>query len=205
MRISIILAHPDPESLNHALAQAVARTMVDLGALVHLHDLYGEGFDPVLPASEILREAELPPLVARHCQEIREADGLVIVHPDWWGMPPAMLKGWVDRVLRPGVAYAFTPGDGGEGVPAGLLKPITALVLNTSNTPAERERTVFGDPLERLWRDCILNFCGVRKVVRRMFGVVCTSTAAQRAVWLDEAAALARREFPVPPPASELE
>lgn len=195
MHISIILGHPDPNSLNHALAQIAARELVAMGRTVRFHDLHAEGFDPVLPAAESLRHADLPPLVAQHCAEIKEADGLIIVHPNWWGQPPAMLKGWVDRVLRPGVAYEFNSGDNGEGVPVGLLKPINALVLNTSNTPAKREHEVFGDPLERLWRDCILSFCGVRKVTRRMFGVVCTSTPAERAAWLEETALLVRREF----------
>ncbi len=91
------------------------------------------------------------------------------------------MKGWIDRVLRPGVAYAFLPGDGGEGVPVGLLKPMRALVFNTSNTPTQREQDVFGDPLERLWRDCVSAFavCGV---TRRMFSVICTSTPEQRAL-----------------------
>ena len=195
MRVSVILGHPDPASLNHAIAHAIEDALIELGCDVRFHDLCAEGFDPALPAAEIARDAPLPPLVARHCAEIREAGGLVIVHPDWWGMPPAVLKGWVDRVLRPGVAYEFLPGDGGEGVPRGLLQPMTALVLNTSNTPPAREQAVFGDPLERLWRDCVLQFCGVRRVVRRTFGVVCTSTAVERAAWLAEAADLARREF----------
>ena len=196
MRVSVILGHPDPKSFNHALAGTAVATLRELGHEVRFHDLQAEGFDPVLPAAEAARDAALPPLVARHCREIREADGLVLVHPNWWGQPPAVMKGWVDRVLRPGVAYEFLPGDGGEGVPTGLLQPMTALVLNTSNTPAVREQAVFGDPLERLWADCILTFCGVKKVVRRMFGVICTSTQDQRAAWLAEAAGLVRREFP---------
>jgi putative NADPH-quinone reductase len=195
MRVSIILGHPDPVSFNHAIAHAAANALDEMGCEVRLHDLCAEGFDPVLPAPEAGRDAALPPPVARHCEEIREADGLVIVHPNWWGMPPAVMKGWIDRVLRPGVAYEFLPGDGGEGVPQGLLKPMTALVFNTSNTPAERERQVFGDPLERLWRDCVLSFCGVRRVVRRMFGVVCVSTPEQRAAWLAEVADTVRSEF----------
>ncbi|MDQ7833760.1 MAG: NAD(P)H-dependent oxidoreductase [Humidesulfovibrio sp.] len=196
MRVSVILGHPDPKSLNHAIAAAAVNTLRELGHEVRFHDLQAEGFDPVLPAGEAARDAELPPLVALHCAEIAEADGLILMHPNWWGQPPAVLKGWVDRVLRPGVAYEFLPGDGGEGVPVGLLKPMTALVLNTSNTLAAREQAVFGDPLERLWADCILRFCGVGKVVRRMFGVVCTSTAEQRHAWLAEVAELVRREFP---------
>lgn len=195
MIVSIILGHPDPNSFNHAIAATAAKTLEELGCEVRLHDLCAEGFDPVLPAAEIARGAVLPPLVDLHCREIREADGLVLVHPNWWGMPPAVLKGWIDRVLRPGVAYEFLPGDGGEGVPVGLLKPITAVVFNTSNTPQERERAVFGDPLERTWRDCVLDFCGVRKVVRRMFGVVCTSRPEDRAAWLEQVAQTVRAEF----------
>jgi len=186
--VSIILGHPDPNSFNHAIATTAAQTLTAMGCKVRLHDLCAEGFDPVLPAAEIARGAVLPPLVERHCREIREAEGLILVHPNWWGMPPAILKGWIDRVLRPGVAYEFLPNDGGEGVPVGLLKPMTALVFNTSNTPAERERAVFGDPLERTWRDCVLDFCGVRTVQRRMFGVVCTSSPEERAAWLKEVA-----------------
>lgn len=195
MIVSVILGHPEPGSLNHALAARAAQALAALGATVRFHDLQAEGFDPVLPPGESARGAKLPPLVELHCREIREADGLVVVHPNWWGQPPAVLKGWVDRVLRPGVAYEFLPGDKGEGVPVGLLKPMTAVVLNTGNTPPAREREVFGDPLEGLWADCVLKFCGAQKVVRRLFGVVCTSTPEERHAWLDETEALIRREF----------
>ena len=195
MRVSVILGHPDPNSLNHAIALTAVETLAKMGVEVRFHDLCAEGFDPLLPAAEMGRDAVLPPQVARHCEEIREADGLILVHPNWWGQPPAILKGWVDRVLRPGVAYEFQPGDNGEGVPVGLLKPMTVLVFNTGNTPEKREREVFGDPLQRLWADCILNFCGVRRVVRRLFGVVCTSTGEERQTWLEEVATLVRQEF----------
>ena len=77
-------------------------------------------------------------------------------------MPPAVLTGWVDRVMRPGTAYEFLEDDNGEGVPSGLLKANKAVVFNTSNTAAKREDTVFGDPLERIWKDCIFGLCGVR-------------------------------------------
>jgi putative NADPH-quinone reductase len=196
MPISLILAHPDPASLNHALAQA-ARAALELnGHTVWFHDLYAEGFDPVLPAAEAARGATLPPAVARHCDEIAAAEGLVIVHPNWWGQPPAILKGWVDRVLRVDVAYRFEEGDSGEGLPIGLLRARAALVLNTSNTPAPREAAAFGDPLERLWRDCILGLCGVGRFERHMFRVVVTSTPAERAAWLAETQEAARRLFP---------
>ena len=193
--ISLILCHPTPGSFNHAIADQAKSTLEAMGHEVAFHDLYAERFAPVLPGIEVARDGFVPDFVARHCNEIAEASGIVVVHPNWWGMPPAVMKGWIDRVLRPGVAYEFLPGDGGEGVPVGLLKPITALVFNTSNTPQERERAVFGDPLERTWRDCVLDFCGVRKVVRRMFGVVCTSRPEDRAAWLEQVVQTVRAEF----------
>ena len=196
MRVSVILAHPGPGSFNHAIAATVVQTLAENGHTVAFHDLYAERFDPVLPYAEIPRDAPPDPVVARHCSEIATADGIVIVHPDWWGQPPAILKGWIDRVIRPGIAYRFREGDNGEGIPEGLLAAKAVLVFNTANTPAEREREVFGDPLERLWRDCIFSFCGVPVVHRRMFAVVVTSTAAERAGWLAEAAALTRKYFP---------
>ncbi|MBI5230801.1 MAG: NAD(P)H-dependent oxidoreductase [Coriobacteriales bacterium] len=195
MRITLVLAHPDPASFNHALADAVAAALSSAGHSVSLHDLYAEHFDPVLPADEIASECDLPNDIAGWCDEISSADGIVIVHPNWWGQPPAILKGWVDRVIRPGVAYRFVEDDCGEGVPVGLLEARSALVLNTANTPDERELAVFGDPLQRTWEDCVFGLCGVDDVRRRVFGVVCTSSAQDRERWLEEAAALALECF----------
>lgn len=184
MNMLVILAHPDVGSLNHAIARAAAETLAGLGHAVTWHDLYAEGFDPLITADEIPKGAPLTPQVARHCDDLAAAEGIVVVHPNWWGQPPAILKGWIDRVIRPGVAYEFREGDSGEGVPVGLLRARAALVLNTANTPRERELAAFGDPLEALWKRCIFDLCGVQRVERRTFEVVVTSTPAQRAAWL---------------------
>ncbi len=134
-RLSVILAHPRHGSFNHAIAATAVQTLEAQGHEVWFHDLYQENFDPVLLAPELEREAVLPPDLAQHCREIAQAQGIVIVHPNWWGQPPAILKGWVDRVLRPEVAYRFREGDAGDGVPVGLLKAKAAVVFTTSNTP----------------------------------------------------------------------
>ena len=186
MKTSVILGHPDRGSFNHAIAAAVVDALRENGHEVRFHDLYAEGFDALLPAGEIPSGAPLPPQIAMHCREIAEADAIVIVHPNWWGQPPAILKGWVDRVIRPGVAYEFLDGDSGEGVPHGLLKARTAIVFNTANTAPEREQRVFGDPLETIWKNCIFGLCGVDTFCRRTFSVVITSTENQRRAWLVE-------------------
>jgi putative NADPH-quinone reductase len=196
MRISVILAHPDPKSFNHAVAHAAVGELKRAGHIVHFHDLYAEQFDPVLPAGEIPDEAVLSDDIETHCREIADAEGIVVVHPNWWGQPPAILKGWIDRVIRPGVAYRFLEGDSGEGIPAGLLKAKAALVFNTSNTPAGREAEAFGDPLETLWKNCIFGLCGVRTFYRETFGVVITSTVDQRRVWIAKVKETVKQYFP---------
>ncbi len=145
---------------------------------------------------ELSKKAQLSENIESYCREISQAQGIVIVHPNWWGQPPAILKGWVDRVLRPEVAYRFIEGDKGEGVPVGLLKANTAVVLNTSNTLPERELQVFGDPLETIWKNCIFDLCGVKTFYRETYTVVVTSTIRQRREWLQKVREVIDKYFP---------
>ena len=196
MKILVILAHPDKASFNHAIAEAAVKALQNNDHDIIYHDLYKEKFPPVIPAREIPRDTSLPRIISRHCSEITSADGIIIIHPNWWGQPPAILKGWIDRVLRPGVAYTFAEGDSGEGELIGLLKASVVLIFNTSNTPAERELTVYGDPLEALWKNNMFISCGVKSFYRSNFGVIVTSTLKQRQEWLEEAGEITRKYFP---------
>ena len=199
MQILLILAHPDPDSFNHAIATEIRKSLEETGHTVRYHDLYQEGFEPVLPAFEIPRDALLDPKISRHCKELTEADGIIIVHPNWWGQPPAILTGWIDRIVRPGIAYRFIADDRGDGVPEGLLKAKSAIIINTSNTNEERENKVFGDPLERIWRDCVFGLCGVQNVHRSVLRTIVTSTPEQRRQWIQEMRELAVNVFPICP------
>jgi putative NADPH-quinone reductase len=178
MKVSIILGHQHQGSFNHAIADEARRTLKDNGHEVRFHDLYAEKFDPILPHEEIDGPVN-DPLVQQHLDEIAEADGIIVVHPNWWAMPPAIVKGWIDRVMRQGVAYRFVNGE-----PVGLLKAKWALVFTTSNTPKDVEKSWFGDPLENLWTTCILTYCGADSVERTNYESIIMSTAEQRAEWL---------------------
>jgi NAD(P)H dehydrogenase (quinone) len=194
MKALVILSHPRIGSFNHALAELVRATWTASGCHVRLHDLHAERFDPILSAEESIGVASQDPVVRAHIESLRESDILGVVHPNCWGSPPAMMKGWIDRVFAPEAAYTIPKGE--KGAPGiGLLKTKAALVLNTGNTPLDRELEHFGDPLDRIWRRCILDYCGVTRVERRLFGVVATSTAEQRASWLNEAKAMAEAAF----------
>ena len=126
----------------------------------------------------------------RPFEEVTAADGYVVVHPNWWAQPPAILKGWLDRVLRQGVAYRFGP----QGVVELLAGK--RLVITTSNTPRDDELRLFGDPLENLWKNCVFGFCGVKDFVRRNFESIILSTPEQRRGWLAEVRRLVAKRFP---------
>lgn len=188
-RVMIVFAHPRPDSFSHAMASQVAEVVRDAGSTVDWHDLYAEGFDPVLPGEEMITSgadalADRPaasPLLRAHRDQVARADALVIAHPNWWGKPPAMMAGWLDRVLVPGVAYEL---DSRTGAPRPLLELRHLLVLNTSDTPPDRERDVFGDPLDLIWRKCVGGYLGEAQIQRCMFGPMADADGAQRQTWL---------------------
>jgi len=190
MNILVILGHQHPGSFCHAITQRAVDTLRGAGHEVVLHDLYQEQFDPILNQEEIPRGSALPAVIERHCAEVTAADGYLVVHPNWWGQPPAILKGWLDRVLRQGVAYQFGP----QGV-VELLAGKRAVVFTTSNTPRADELRLYGDPLENLWKNCIFGMCGVRRFTRQNFESIVMSTPEQRAAWLDEVERLVAEQF----------
>jgi NAD(P)H dehydrogenase (quinone) len=195
MNALIVVGHPAPCRLNHALAAEIASTWRSLGCEVVCHDLAAEGFDPRLTADEARGNPTEDPLVQAYIMELRASDLLAVIHPNCWGAPPAIMKGWIDRVFAPNAAYTFAKGTDAGEEPVGLLRARAALVINTGNTPAAREQSVFGDPLERIWRDCVLRYCGVQHVIRSLFGVVATSTPDERERWLGEVRSLATKAY----------
>lgn len=189
----IVLASPNPTSFVHALAHEAKSTLLAAGYRVSWHDLYDEKFDPVQPTGEMNNTSSPDPLVEQHCTELSQADLVVVLHPNWWGQPPAILKGWIDRVFRLNTAYGYPPGVPPQGEPVGLLKAHGAVILNTSNTPTEREASAFGDPLDNLWRRCVFGLCGIDRVERSMYGPMAGSSVEQRKAWLAEATSLIER------------
>lgn len=176
----MVVAHPDADSLTAALARAAAGAARSHGASVRMHDLYGDGFDPRMPAAEVGTTEFADPLTRGYASNVLAADALVLVHPVWFFHVPAILKGWVDRVLREGVVYELGPG----GQSVGLLRARRALLVNTANS-AERVEGALGEPLERFWRDVVLGPAGVEEMTRLRFSKVEGSSEITRQEWLD--------------------
>lgn len=196
MKILIILGHPDKQSFNHAIANECKQRLIENGHSVIFHDLHEENFDPIITSTEIPKNGKINNLVKKYCDDLTQSDGIIIVHPNWWGQPPAILKGWIDRIIRPGIAYKFDDGDNGEGIPIGLLKAKTGIVFNTSNTSAKRENDIFKDPLETIWKNCIFDFCGIKQFERKIYRIVVTSDLKQRLQWMKETREVIDKYFP---------
>ena len=107
----------------------------------------------------------------------------------------------IDDLFEPGVPNFDTVNNLIEGKSnwpklRTILKAESAVVFNTSNTECEREKNVFGDPLETIWKNCIFGLCGVRKFHRKMFNIVVASSGEQREKWLEEVRQTVDEYFP---------
>lgn len=189
-RVLVILGHPRLDSFCGALAGAYEAGVRAAGCEVQRLDLARLAFDPNvhLPYP---RDQALEPDLARAQALIRWADHLVFVYPAWWGTLPALLKGFLDRVLTPGFAFAADDEDPSSW--AKLLKGRSAHLLVTMDTPPWAYRLVYRQPGHQAMRRATLGFCGVAPTFVSTFGPVKPATAETRAQWLDRARAEALR------------
>ncbi len=177
-----MLCHPAEGSLGAALAGAVVAGARGSGARVTVQDLYRDGFDPRLSTSELEGASFADGLAARYARELVAADAVAVVHPVWFFGPPALLKGWVERVVREGVAFDV----GEDGAVVGRLRARQALVVTTGNAGRATEEAL-GDPVTRFWRDVVFTPAGVPETRRLAFAPVRASAAEERSAWLAEA------------------
>ncbi|WP_163713772.1 NAD(P)H-dependent oxidoreductase [Mangrovibacterium lignilyticum] len=192
MNVLIILGHPDTKSFNHAVAQTCISQLEANVHSVFFHDLHAENFNPVSHVNSKNSEIKLDPQIQLHCDDLINSDGIIIIHPIWWGQPPAIIKGWLDRVLLPGIAYKFITNEVEKHIPKGLLKAHNAIVLNTSNSPYHKKDS----PQESIWKNNIFNFCGVKEIEYRNFCLVKESDDARRNQWLKKIEDLINTTFP---------
>ncbi|ACK49676.1 NAD(P)H dehydrogenase (quinone) [Methylocella silvestris BL2] len=149
MRALIVLAHPVAESFAHAAAARVGATLEARGMSVDLLDLYADDFDPRLSAAE-RRAYFTPGFDAADCapygRRLQAARKLVFIFPQWWFGVPAILKGFFDRALAPGVAFAHQKGGGLTP----LLTHIDALwAVSSTGSPWFVTNLIAGDPARR--------------------------------------------------------
>jgi putative NADPH-quinone reductase len=169
VKVLVVHAHPDPASFNAHLRDRVVATLTGAGHRVDLIDLYAEGFDPVVQAHE-LSGTRTEPVLASHGSRLRSVEAVVFVYPTWWSGPPAMLKGWLDRVLVEGVAYAVKPGSARV---RGRLHNIRHLVVVTTHGSPKWTNVLEGESGKLLFQRGIRLLCHHRARMQwlAMYGI----------------------------------
>jgi NAD(P)H dehydrogenase (quinone) len=113
MKVLVVLAHPNPDSFSHAIVDRVVCALANREHSVSVIDLYGLDYSPALARAELAAyptaEPAIDPMVIEHTRLIQECSTIVFVYPTWWSSMPAILKGWIDRTMLPGVAFSVDP------------------------------------------------------------------------------------------------
>jgi putative NADPH-quinone reductase len=182
VRALVVVAHPCADSFCHVLAGRAVAGLRAAGHEVTVLDLYAEGFRVAMSADERAayhgEEPILDPMVRRHAGEVVAAEALVFVYPTWWSGLPAILKGWLERVLVPGVGFRF---DEKGKVRPGLGRVRHLVGVSTYGSPRTYVRLINDNGRRTITRALRLS-CGLR-VRSHWHGLyaIDTSTEADRA------------------------
>lgn len=175
-RAVLLFGHADKQSFNSELAAAYERGFRASGGAIERIDLAELSFDPVLRHGYRI-EQPLEPDLVRAREAIERADHVVWVFPTYWASPPAIVRGFVDRVFLPGWAFRFE----GHALPTGLLAPRSARVVTTMDTPAFWYTGVNHRCLHRSFGSATLAFSGLSPVAFDAIHGVRSLDAAARA------------------------
>ena len=168
MKHLIISAHPNPQSFNRALVEEVIKATRQAGGETVVRDLYTLDFNPVLSWRELNASMEgiVPAEIKFEQKLITEADLITFIYPLWWMGFPAILKGYLDRVLSYGFAYQNE-----NNISVGLLgnKKIQQFIT-MGNSIEKYQQLGFDKALKSCLVDGLFNFCGITDIQHEIFG-----------------------------------
>ena len=182
IHVLVINGHPRNDSFSESLVNAYLEGATTAGVSIRHLKLADLSFNPnVITPSP--RDQDIEKDIAEAQRHIAAADHLVFVYPTWWGTMPAILKGFIDRVLTPG--FAFEHIEGGTGY-APLLGGRSAQLITTMDSPKWVYRFIYRSPGHNAMRRATLEFCGVKPVSILSFSPVRKSTLSQRNRWIQQ-------------------
>ncbi len=167
MNCLIVHAHPNPDSFNHATRSVAVDTLRQLGHRVDVIDLYAIDYQPCLTEQEhvdyhSLVEQGPDDVVAAHMQLLAEANAIIFIYPTWWSGLPAILKGWLERTMLPGFAFALVSD--GPAAKALKVRPrltnINQIVGITSYGSSRLDVRILGDGGRRTITRAVRALCG---------------------------------------------
>lgn len=181
MKVLVIYAHPNKESFNGAVLDNIQHGLESGKHEYKILDLYAEEFDPVLKFSnhEERKNLHNDSATKKYRDLVTEAEHVIFIYPVWWYGPPAILKGFIDRVFVTGFAYTNV-----GRIPKGLLTNKTAWVITTTGSPKWYTGLFRLNADWFIMKRAVLKFVGFKKVKRMAFGNITSAKLSKRKKWL---------------------
>lgn len=185
MQHVILYAHPNPKSFSATICDHLGQLSQDLGNTVDMRDLYKMNFNPVLSASDFnaIRSGKVPSDIAVEQKAIKNADLISLIFPLWWTGYPAILKGWIDRVLLNGFAYQHA---GDDGIKPLLTGKRIQIITTMGAAVDEYEENGLMDAMAMTMGDNVWSFCGCDDAGMIVLGEVPGMSDSDRRAMLSE-------------------
>jgi len=187
MRMVIVFNHPYKGSYCNALLEAVSNGLKKGNHQVDLIHLDRDGFNPAMSAADLKAFVEhnvVDPKVMDYQERLKKADHLIFIFPIWWDIMPACTKGFIDRVLSPGLAYDHHPRGFGL-IP--LLKSLNSVTLiTTMNKPKIMYSLLIGNLIKKVMIKSVFKTMGYKNLKWISYNMVKSVSQEKRVKWLTE-------------------
>lgn len=182
-KILIINGHPDKDSFCLGLHESYKKGSLKSGNEVKEIILADMDFNPILMHG-YRKRTELEPDLLEAWEKIKWAEHIVWIYPTWWASPPALLKGFIERVFLPGFAFEYQEK---SPFPKKLLTGKTSEIISTMDAPVFYYKWIVKDIGGKMIRRDIGAFCGIKNKRTTYLATLKTSTPEQRQAWLEKA------------------
>ena len=194
MNILIVYCHPNPDSFNHGILKSVVKGLTQAGHDYQIADLYAEQFQPAMITADFAQFSgkDMPVDIQREQKRIEWSDGVIFIFPLWWWTMPAMLKGWIDRVMSYGWAWEDpSDPDSGNLRRRKILMMVTAGASEKALAKRGYDKAFHTQMNMGTW-----SYCNFKDITTRFF--YCVNPEASRSMlddYLDTAEELAKNVF----------
>lgn len=187
MKTLVVYCHPYEGSFCHAILESLEAGAQKSGKQLDVIDLYKDNFNPVMSGRDLLgfvKHQAVDEQAIDYARRMKQADHLILVFPIWWELMPAMMKGFIDKVIFPGQTYEYTKS--GLGMISSLPNLKSTTVITTMNTPKLMYKFVYGNAVKKALIKGTFKKGGFKNVKWKSFNMVKMSKPEKRVKWLDQ-------------------
>ena len=187
MKVVIVFNHPYEGSFGNAILNSVSNALKDANHEIDLMHLDNDGFNPVMSKADLKAFVDHKPVdsqVIDYNERLEKADHLIFIFPIWWDLMPAMTKGFIDRVLTPGVVYDHHPRGFGLVPLLKNLKGVT--VITTMNKPKIMYSLLIGNLIKKAMIKSVFKTMGYKNLKWISYNMVKSVSHEKRVKWLTD-------------------